>query len=124
MKYPPSKCRDYDRPNANLTNDTKTGISAYIRLSGKLAVLFQTTRKMVTLHLQYWENLINDHSIKTPITDTCNIRVSENTYNVNLESLKGGKHLRYSEYTIYTDSSKKVKGIVGGFVVYLSLIHI
>ena len=43
------------------------------------------------------------------------------TYNVNLESLKGGKkHLRHSEYTIYTDGSKKQEGTGGG----LSLIHI
>ena len=41
------------------------------------------------------------------------------TYNVNLESLKGGKkHLRHSEYTIYTDGSKKQEGTGGGFVVY------
>ena len=40
------------------------------------------------------------------------------TYNVNLESLKGGKkHLRHSEYTIYTDGSKKQEGAGGGFVV-------
>ena len=31
-------------------------------------------------------------------------------YNINLESLKGGKkHLRHSEYTIYTDGSKKTR---------------
>ena len=40
-------------------------------------------------------------------------------YNVNLESLNGGKkHLRHSEYTIYTDRSKKQEGTGGGFVVY------
>ena len=33
------------------------------------------------------------------------------TYNVNLDSLKGGKkHMRHSEYTIYTDGSKKEEG--------------
>ena len=43
----------------------------------------------------------------------------EKTYNVNLESLKGGKkHLRHSEYTIYSDGSKKLEGTGGGFVVY------
>ena len=47
----------------------------------------------------------------------CNTRVWEKTYNVNLESLKGGrKHLRHSEYTIYTDGSKKHEGTGGGFV--------
>ena len=41
------------------------------------------------------------------------------TYNVNPESLKGGKkHLRHSEFTIYTDGSKKEEGTGGGFVVY------
>ena len=35
----------------------KTGISAYIRLRGQLSVPFQATGKMVTPHLQYWENL-------------------------------------------------------------------
>ena len=41
------------------------------------------------------------------------------TYNVNLESLKGGKkHLRHSEYTIYSDGSKKQEGTGGGFVIY------
>ena len=65
----------------------------------------------MTPHLQYWENLIN-----TPITDSCNARFWEKTYNVNLESLKGGKkHLRHSEYT---DGSKKAEGTGGGFVVY------
>ena len=40
------------------------------------------------------------------------------TYNVNMESLKGGKkHLRHSEYTIYTDGSKK-EGTRGGIVIY------
>ena len=41
------------------------------------------------------------------------------TYNVILESLKGGKkHLRHSESTIYTDGSKKEEGVGGGFVLY------
>ena len=76
-------------------------------------------------HLQYWDNLITELGIETPITDACNTRVWEKTYNVNLESLKGGKkHLRHSEYTIYTDGSRKQEGTGGGFVVYLSLIHI
>ena len=36
-----------------------------------------------------------------------------------MESLKGGKkHLRHSEYTIYTDGSKKEEGTGGGFVIY------
>ena len=56
---------------------------------------------------------------KIPITDTCNTRIWEKTYNVNLEGPKGGKkHLRHSEFTIYTDSSKKEEGTGGGFVVY------
>ena len=38
------------------------------------------------------------------------------TYNVNLEG--GKKHLRHSEYTIYTDGSKKAEGTGGGFVMY------
>ena len=97
----------------------KTGISAYIRLKKQLAIPFQTMGKKMTPHLQYWENMINDYSINTPITDSCNARVWEKTYNVNLESLKGGKkHLRHSEYTIYTDGSKKAEGTGGGFVVY------
>ena len=97
----------------------KTGISAYIRLRRQLAVPFQVTGKMVIPHLQYWNNLINEYNIETPITDTCNTRVWEKRYNVNLESLKDGKkHLRHSEYTIYTDGSKKKEGTGGGFVVY------
>ena len=83
----------------------KSGISAYIRLKKQLATPFQTQGKMTAPHLQYWENLICDYNIKTPITDSCS-----ETYNVNMESLKGGKkHLRHSEYTIYTDGSKKKK---------------
>ena len=36
-----------------------------------------------------------------------------------MESLNGGKkHLRHSEYTIYTDGSKKEEGTGGGFVLY------
>lgn len=39
----------------------------------------------------------------------------EHTYNVNMESLKGGaKHLRHSEYTIYTDGRKKEEGMGAG----------
>ena len=70
----------------------KTGISAYIRLKNQLATPFDTKGKE-TPHLQYWENLIMDYNITPPppITDTCNTRVWEKTYNVNLESLKGGK---------------------------------
>ena len=86
----------------------KTGISAYIRLKKQLATPFQTEGKMATPHLQYWQNLIIDFNIKTPVTDLCSERVWEKTYNVNMESLKGGKkHLRHSEYTIYTDGSQK-----------------
>ena len=97
----------------------KSGISAYIRLKKQLATPFQTQGKMTTPHLQYWENLICDYNIKTPITDSCSERVWEKTYNVNMESLKGGKkHLRHSEYTIYTDGSKKEEGTGGGFVIY------
>ena len=41
------------------------------------------------------------------------------TYNVKLESLKGRKkHTRHSEYTIYTDGSKKLEGTGGSFVIY------
>ena len=97
----------------------KTGISAYIRLKNQLATPFQTQEKLSTPHLQYWESLINDYNLKTPITDSLNERVWEKTYKVNMESLKGGKkHLRHSEYTIYTDGSKKDEGTGGGFVIY------
>ena len=117
-KHPPSKCGNHDRPNANWADDTKTGISAYIRLKDQLPVPFDTKGKG-TPNLQYWENPINEYNIKTPITDTCNARVWEKTYNVNLESLKGGKkHLRHSEYTIHTDGSKKQEGTGGVFVIY------
>ena len=96
----------------------KAGISAYIRLKTQLANPFDTKTKTKP-HLQYWENLIAELSIETPLTDACNERVWEKTYNVNLESLKGGKkHLRHSEYTIYTDGSKKQEGTGGGFVIY------
>ena len=92
----------------------KTGISAYIRLKTQLANPFDTKTKTKP-HLQYWESLITELGIETPITDACNERVWEKTYNVNLESLKGGKkHLRHSEYTIYTDGSKKQEGTGGG----------
>ena len=76
--------------------------------------------------MQYWEKLIKEYNIKMPQRDECNTRIWEKTYNVNLDSLKGGKkHLRHSEYTIYTDRSKKEKGTGGGFVVYhyLKQIH-
>ena len=97
----------------------KTGISAYISLIAQLATPFQTTGKRLTTHLQYRENLIKKYSIKIPITDKCNTRAWEKTYNVNLESLKGGtKHLRYSKYNIYTEESKKAESTGGGFVVY------
>ena len=89
---------------------------------------------MTIPHLHYWENLICDYNIKTPITDSCSESVWEKTYNVNMESLKGGKkHLRHSEYTIYTIYKQKKEGTGGGFVIYhykkpiythLSLIHI
>ena len=59
-----------------------TGISAYIRLRGQLAVPFQTTGKMVTLHLQYWENLINDCSIKKPNNRHMQHKSLGETYNV------------------------------------------
>ena len=68
----------------------KTGISAYIRLKNQLATPFDTKGKAKP-HLQYWDNLITEYNIATPITDACNTRVWEKTYNVNLESLKGGK---------------------------------
>ena len=74
---------------------------------------------MVTPHLQYWKNLINDYKIIAPKTVACNKRVWEKKYNVNLESFKGEKkYLRHSEYTIYTDGSKKIEGTGGGFVIY------
>ena len=69
----------------------KTSISDYIKLKTQLATPFDTKGKG-TPHLQYWENLIDEYNIKTPITDACNTRVWEKTYNVNLESLKGGKN--------------------------------
>ena len=96
----------------------KPGISAYIRQKNQLATPFDIKGKTKP-HLQYWDNLITEYNIATPITDTCNTRVWEKTYNVNLESLIGGKkHLRHSEYTIYTDGSKKEEGTGGGFVIY------
>ena len=49
----------------------KSGISAYIRLKKQLATPFQNQGKIATPHLQYWENLIYDYNIKTPITDSC-----------------------------------------------------
>ena len=84
----------------------KTGISAYIRLRRQLATPFETTGK-IKPHLQYWDNLITEYNITTPTTDACNTRVWEKTYNVNFESLKGGKkHLRHSEY-IQTEARNK-----------------
>ena len=55
----------------------KTCISAYIRLKKQLATPFQTEGKMTTPHLHYWEKLICDYNIKTPITDSCSERVWE-----------------------------------------------
>ena len=52
----------------------KTGISAYIRLKAQLATPFDVKTK-TTPHLQYWDNLITDLDIRTPITDACNARV-------------------------------------------------
>ena len=73
---------------------------------------------MATPDLKYWEDLINEYSIKVPATDTFNTRVWEKSY-VNLESLKGGKkHLRHSECTIYTDGCKKEEGTGRGFSIY------
>ena len=68
----------------------KVGISAYIRLKIQLSTPFQTKGKMITPHLQCWENLIKYYKITTSKTDACNGRVWEKTYNVNLESLRGG----------------------------------
>ena len=68
----------------------KTGISAYIRLKTQLATPFDVKTKTKP-HLQYWDNLITEFGIRTPITDACSTRVWEKTYNVNLESLKGGE---------------------------------
>ena len=70
---------------------------------------------MITPHLQYWEKCIQEYKIKAPITDACNTRVWEKTYNVNLDSLKGG-NTPYTPYR-YTDGSKKAEGTGGGFVV-------
>ena len=59
-------------------------------------------------------NTILKCQLLTHVTQECG-----KTYNVNLENLKGGKkHLRLSDYTVYTDGSKKKEGTGGGFVVY------
>ena len=44
----------------------KVGISAYIRLKSQLSTPFQTKGKMITPHLQYWENLIKDYKKTAP----------------------------------------------------------
>ena len=56
----------------------KTGISAYIRLKTQLANPFDAKTKTKP-HLQYWDNLIMELGIETPITDACNERVCEKT---------------------------------------------
>ena len=54
----------------------KSGISAYIRLKNQLATPFDTKGK-TNPHLQYWDNLITENNIATPVTDACNTRVWE-----------------------------------------------
>ena len=90
----------------------KDGISAYLRLKPQLEVQSAAQNKKYIPHLQYWENPIEEYKIKLPMTDLCNTRVWEKIYNVHLESLEGGsKYLRHSEYTVYTDGSKKEEGM-------------
>ena len=69
----------------------KVGISAYTRLKGQLNNPCAALNTRHIPHMQYWEKLIKEYIIKMPQTDECNERVWEKTYNVNLDSLKGGK---------------------------------
>ena len=104
----------------------KSGISTYIRLRHQLEQHTQSTLPKFKPHLSYWEQLIHELDIGLIHTDKCSARVWEKTYNVNMESLNGkSKHRQHSEYTIYTDGSKKKEGTGGGFVVYYNknLIH-
>ena len=82
----------------------KVGLAAYLRLKSQLNTPCAAMNVKHLPHMQYWEKLIKEYKKKMSSTDICNTRVREKTYNVNLESLKGGsKHLRHSEYIIYTD---------------------
>ena len=69
----------------------KVGISAYIRLKSQLNNPCAALNTRHIPHMQYWEKLIKEYNIKMPQTDECNERVWEKAYNVNLDSLKGGK---------------------------------
>ena len=92
--------------------DSQKILNIFLKKSNLPTFLLESCSKM--------NNLSNNTHFFVPlVTDTCNTRVWEKTYNVNLESLKGGKkHLRHSEYTIYTDGSKKQERTGGGFVIY------
>ena len=94
----------------------KTGLAAYLRLRNQLTPFANTDKHKS--HLKYWDDLIKQQNIQIPITDKCQSRVWEKSYNVNLESLNGkSKHTQHSEFTIYTDGSKKKEGTGGGFCI-------
>ena len=97
----------------------KTGISTYIRLKQQLEQHTRSSHPKFKPHLSYWEQQICDLNTTTTHTDKCAAKVWEKHYNVNMESINGkSKHRQHSEYTIYTDGSKKREGTGGGFVVH------
>ena len=51
--------------------------------------------------------------------DTCDMTIDDRITKINLESFDGRhKHIRKSQFTVYTDGSKTADGVGAGFVIY------
>ena len=90
-----------------------------MRLKNQLSppAVSHSSRKIA--HLKYWVDLTQKYNLTNINTDACSERIWDKSYIINLDSLKGGlKHIQHSEYTIYTDDSKKREGTGCGFVLY------
>ena len=111
----------YDLPPLHLVI-MRAGLRSYARLQGqldrKLAGITSNSIKRNS-HKMYWEKLASEANIELKNSDVICETIREKRFRVNLESFDGKmKHLRMSEYNVYTDGSR-IDGQCGaGYSIY------
>ena len=99
----------------------KAGMASYIRNNENLDNKQTKASPLYKMksHVLRWKRLSVEADISTKDLDSINMTYREKYFNINLNSFTGShKHLRRSEYNVYTDGSKLDGKCGTGFAIY------
>ena len=114
----------YDLPPLHLLI-MKMGLGTYARVQGQLDLKLDVNQTSVwkkNSHRRYWATPASEANLELKNSDTICETIREKTFKVNTKSFDGEKkHLRMSEYNVYTDVSRLDGNCGAGFSIRVLL---